>query len=146
MSPQSMTVNLVNPFAEPEPAAQDSNPFLTPQATEASDSRPSSSGGRRVSVPLRARSPSQHPAAPALGADRPSATELDAAYEAEQLDTDWLALMSDLDRRLQARGESGMSARERAIAIRKLIVATGTRGVDVAMQTAMEEVLAQRRK
>jgi hypothetical protein len=135
-----MTVDLVNPFADQEPAAQDSNPFLTPQATEASDNRPGSAGGRPASAPPRAHSPVQ------LGSGRPSVLELDTAYDSEQLDTDWLALMSDLDRRLQARGEQGMSARERAIAIRKLIVATGTRGVDVAMQTAMDEVLAARKK
>ena len=45
----------------------------------------------------------------------------------------WQALLGDLDKRLAAGGAPSMDARERAVAIKKLLVATSTRGVDFAM-------------
>lgn len=43
-------------------------------------------------------------------------------------------LLADLDGRLTGAAQAPMSARERAVAIKKLLVATGTRGVEHAMQ------------
>ncbi len=55
------------------------------------------------------------------------------------------ALLNDLDGRLSKRGASPMAPRERAVAIKKLLVATGSRGVDFAMQATLDEVLRFRR-
>eukprot|EP00877_Chromochloris_zofingiensis_P006098 jgi/Chrzof1/1741/Cz10g19090.t1 len=72
-------------------------------------------------------------------------TELESEYEMEDLDDDWKALLNELDTRLTVRRAPAMSARERAIAIKKLLVATGTRGVDFAMNATLEEVLRFRK-
>jgi len=51
------------------------------------------------------------------------------------------ALLGDLDSRLSAAGAPPMDSRERAVAIKKLLVATATRGVDFAMDATLEEVM-----
>ena len=71
--------------------------------------------------------------------------DLDSEYEEDDLDSDWKALLADVDGRLTARGASCMDAKERAIAIKKLLVATGSRGVDFAMGATLEEVLRFRK-
>lgn len=43
------------------------------------------------------------------------------------------ALLGDVDSRLAAAGAPPMDARERAVAIKKLLVATATKGVDFAL-------------
>jgi hypothetical protein len=77
----------------------------------------------------------------------PSAAESEIAdeYEEADLDDDWRALLNDVDARLLAQGARAMDARERAVAIRKMLVATGTRGVDFAMHATVQEVLSFRR-
>lgn len=71
--------------------------------------------------------------------------EVDDAYEEEELDDDWKRLLGDVDDRLLAQNQRVMNARERSVAIKKLLVATGTRGVDFAMNAALEEVLQFRK-
>uniref|UniRef100_A0A383VDS1 Uncharacterized protein n=1 Tax=Tetradesmus obliquus TaxID=3088 RepID=A0A383VDS1_TETOB len=77
----------------------------------------------------------------------PSAAESEIAdeYEEADLDDDWRALLNDVDARLLAQGARAMDARERAVAIKKMLVATGTRGVDFAMHATVQEVLSFRR-
>jgi hypothetical protein len=77
----------------------------------------------------------------------PSAAESEIAdeYEEADLDDDWKALLNDVDARLTAQGARAMDARERAVAIKKMLVATGTRGVDFAMHATVQEVLSFRR-
>ncbi|WIA16607.1 hypothetical protein OEZ85_013274 [Tetradesmus obliquus] len=86
------------------------------------------------------------PAAAGLQAE-PSAAESEIAdeYEEADLDDDWRALLNDVDARLLAQGARAMDARERAVAIKKMLVATGTRGVDFAMHATVQEVLSFRR-
>jgi hypothetical protein len=62
-----------------------------------------------------------------------AAHDLDDAYDPEDLDEDWKALLDDVDGRLAAAGARPLDARERAVAIKKLLVATATKGVDYAM-------------
>lgn len=75
-----------------------------------------------------------------------SATESEIAdsYELDELDEDWARLLLDVDARLIAQGARVMNARERSVAIKKMLVATGTRGVDFAMHATLREVLAFR--
>eukprot|EP00775_Hariotina_reticulata_P009793 gene9793-9951_t len=70
--------------------------------------------------------------------------ELDDEYELDDLDSDWRQLLGDVDARLLAQGARTMSARERSVAIKKLLTATGTKGVDFALNDALREVLAFR--
>ncbi|KAI8470432.1 MAG: hypothetical protein J3K34DRAFT_521336 [Monoraphidium minutum] len=77
----------------------------------------------------------------AAGAGAAPAHEVDDSYELEELDSDWKALLGDVDSRLAAVGAAPMDARERAVAIKKLLVATSTRGVDFAMDATIEEVI-----
>eukprot|EP00879_Flechtneria_rotunda_P021903 GHRR01023098.1.p1 GENE.GHRR01023098.1~~GHRR01023098.1.p1 ORF type:complete len:361 (+),score=136.50 GHRR01023098.1:354-1436(+) len=70
-----------------------------------------------------------------------SVAELEDEYEIEDLDSDWLALLSDIDARLGARGADAMNARERSVAIKQLLVAAGSKGVDFAMDSTLQEVL-----
>ncbi len=63
----------------------------------------------------------------------------------EDLDADWKSLLSDVDARLLAQGARVMDSRERSVAIKKLLVATGTRGVDFAMNATIDEVMHFRR-
>jgi hypothetical protein len=70
--------------------------------------------------------------------------ELEDEYELDDLDSDWRQLLGDVDVRLLAQGARKMSARERSVAIKKLLNATGTRGVDFALNDALREVLAFR--
>ncbi|KAL4432213.1 hypothetical protein ABPG77_005975 [Micractinium sp. CCAP 211/92] len=66
-------------------------------------------------------------------------------YEAEELDPEWGHLLGDLDSRLQAAGRPRLSARERAVAIRSLIVATASQSADAALAKAQGDVEAFRR-
>lgn len=70
-----------------------------------------------------------------------STTDVDDAYEEHELDDDWKKLLGDVDSRLLAQNQHAMDARERSVAIKKLLVATGTRGVEFAMNAALQEVL-----
>lgn len=69
------------------------------------------------------------------------ATDIEDEYEESDLDEDWKALLGGIDARLKLQGARPMSARERAIAIKKLLVATGTRGVEFALNSTLQEVL-----
>lgn len=69
------------------------------------------------------------------------ATDIEDEYEESDLDEDWKALLGGVDARLKLQGARPMNARERAIAIKKLLVATGTRGVEFALNSTLQEVL-----
>ncbi|PSC68678.1 hypothetical protein C2E20_7735 [Micractinium conductrix] len=66
-------------------------------------------------------------------------------YGDEELDPEWTTLLGDLDARLQASGRRALSARERAVAIRSLIVATASQSVDAALNKAQHDVESFRR-
>jgi len=83
------------------------------------------------------------PAAATGGAQRrqaasPSVAEIEDEYEDHELDDDWRALLGGVDARLKLQGARPMDARERAVAIKKLLVATGTRGVEFALNTTLQ--------
>lgn len=65
-------------------------------------------------------------------------TEIEDEYEETDLDDDWKALLGGVDARLKLQGARAMNARERAIAIKKLLVATGTRGVEFALNSTLQ--------
>jgi hypothetical protein len=65
-------------------------------------------------------------------------TEIEDEYEETDLDDDWKALLGGVDARLKLQGVRAMNARERAIAIKKLLVATGTRGVEFALNSTLQ--------
>jgi hypothetical protein len=65
-------------------------------------------------------------------------TDIEDEYEESDLDDDWKALLGGVDARLKAVNMRPMNARERAIAIKKLLVATGTRGVEFALNTTLQ--------
>lgn len=68
----------------------------------------------------------------------PSGAEIEDEYEDHELDDDWRALLGGVDARLNMQGARPMNARERAVAIKKLLVATGTRGVEFALNTTLQ--------
>lgn len=53
-------------------------------------------------------------------------------------------VLGDLDAGLASKGMAPLNAQERAVAVRKLMSATGTRGMGFALDAAMEEVLSFR--
>jgi hypothetical protein len=67
-----------------------------------------------------------------------TATEIEDEYEDSDLDDDWKALLGGVDARLKLQGARAMNPRERAVAIKKLLVATGTRGVEFALNTTLQ--------
>lgn len=67
-----------------------------------------------------------------------TATEIEDEYEESDLDDDWKALLGGVDARLKLQGARAMNPRERAVAIKKLLVATGTRGVEFALNTTLQ--------
>ncbi|KAG2446026.1 hypothetical protein HXX76_000628 [Chlamydomonas incerta] len=66
------------------------------------------------------------------------------AYAAEDLDDAWLVVLGDLETMLAQREQPALGAQERAVAIRRLIELTGSRGLQVALETALKEVLRHR--
>jgi hypothetical protein len=64
--------------------------------------------------------------------------EIEEEYEQEDLDEDWRALLGGVDARLKLQGAGPLNARERAIAIKTLLVATGTRGVEFALNSTLQ--------
>ncbi|KAI3423836.1 hypothetical protein D9Q98_009672 [Chlorella vulgaris] len=69
----------------------------------------------------------------------------DEEYGEEDLDPEWASLLADLDARLQAVGQPSLDTRERAVAIRSLIVATASQSADVALNKAQHDIIAFRR-
>ncbi|KAL3153340.1 hypothetical protein ABBQ38_011679 [Trebouxia sp. C0009 RCD-2024] len=67
------------------------------------------------------------------------------AYELEDLDEEWVAMLNVLDSRLLEVGRPTMMAKERAVAVRSLLVSTGTEKPDVALQKAIEDIERYRR-
>ncbi|KAG2452586.1 hypothetical protein HYH02_002823 [Chlamydomonas schloesseri] len=68
------------------------------------------------------------------------------AYAAEDLDDAWLVVLGDLEQMLAARGQPALGAQERAVAIRRLIELTGSRGLQFALETALKDVLRHRNR
>ena len=66
-------------------------------------------------------------------------------YDAEDLDEEWAALLRDLDARLVAAGRPRLDPRERAVAIRSLIVATASQSAEAALAKAAADVDGYRR-
>ncbi|KAL0043039.1 hypothetical protein WJX79_007569 [Trebouxia sp. C0005] len=67
------------------------------------------------------------------------------AYELEDLDEDWVAMLNVLDNKLLEVGRPTMMAKERAVAVRSLLVSTGRDKPDVALQNAIEDIERYRR-
>lgn len=67
------------------------------------------------------------------------------AYELEDLDEDWVAMLNMLDNRLLEVGRPTMMAKERAVAVRSLLVSTGREKPDIALQNAIEDIERYRR-
>ncbi|DBA76416.1 TPA: hypothetical protein ACH3X1_010119 [Trebouxia sp. C0004] len=67
------------------------------------------------------------------------------AYELEDLDEDWVAMLNVLDNRLLEVGRPTMMAKERAVAVRSLLVSTGREKPDLALQNAIEDIERYRR-
>ncbi|KAL0048675.1 hypothetical protein WJX82_008438 [Trebouxia sp. C0006] len=67
------------------------------------------------------------------------------AYELEDLDEDWVAMLNVLDNRLLEVGRPTMMAKERAVAVRSLLVSTGREKPDIALQNAIEDIERYRR-
>lgn len=142
-----------SPLSASKAAAE---PGLLPQSTHAATQHTAAGlGGSPAGMPAAAAiapSPRQHaqvpsspgkPAAATGGAQRrqaasPSVAEIEDEYEDHELDDDWRALLGGVDARLKLQGARPMDARERAVAIKKLLVATGTRGVEFALNTTLQ--------
>eukprot|EP00798_Chlamydomonas_sp_ICE-L_P000226 gene226-3994_t len=66
------------------------------------------------------------------------------SYSEAELDDDWKMLLEEVDELLLAAGHGAMSSHERTLAVRKLIVATGSRGeaaAQFALNKARDEVI-----
>jgi hypothetical protein len=53
-------------------------------------------------------------------------------------------VLGDIDASLAAKGMAAMTPQERAVAVRKLICATGSRGMGFALAAAVEDVVRYR--
>jgi hypothetical protein len=97
--------------------------------------------GSRSGTPAAASSDD----AAAAAAAAVSPPELEDSYDEDDLDDDWRHLLGGVDARLRLQGARRMNARERAVAIKRLLLATHTRGVEFVLDAALQEVLSFRR-
>ncbi|GIL46941.1 hypothetical protein Vafri_3813 [Volvox africanus] len=66
------------------------------------------------------------------------------AYGADELDDEWAVVLGDLDGLLAKKGQPGLASPERAVAVRRLIAVTGSRGMQFALDAAFEDVMRYR--
>ncbi|GIL70735.1 hypothetical protein Vretifemale_1445 [Volvox reticuliferus] len=66
------------------------------------------------------------------------------AYGADELDDEWAVVLGDLDGLLAKKGQPGLASPERAVAVRRLIAVTGSRGMQFALEAALEDVMRYR--
>ncbi|GLC44164.1 hypothetical protein PLESTM_001562700 [Pleodorina starrii] len=66
------------------------------------------------------------------------------AYGAEDLDDEWAVVLGDLDSMLAQKGQPGLASPERAVAVRRLIGITGSRGMQYALEAALQDVMRYR--
>lgn len=120
-----------------------------PVSTDAGTAPGLAPGGQGPSVGAAAQHPQRQGTMAAAAVSNmhaeSSTVDVDDAYEEHELDDDWKKLLGDVDGRLLAQNQPAMDARERSVAIKKLLIATGTRGVDFAMNAALQEVMQFRR-
>ncbi|CAL5220964.1 g3070 [Coccomyxa viridis] len=67
------------------------------------------------------------------------------AYDMDDLDDGWHALLNELEDRLLQAQAQGMDATDRAVAIRSLIHSTGREEPEVALNMALKDILRHRR-
>ncbi|KXZ49914.1 hypothetical protein GPECTOR_19g365 [Gonium pectorale] len=67
------------------------------------------------------------------------------AYGAEEMDDEWAVVLGDLDGMLERQGQPRLASPERAVAVKTLIRFTGSRGMKVAMEEALNDVLRYRK-
>ncbi|KAG2494550.1 hypothetical protein HYH03_007317 [Edaphochlamys debaryana] len=67
------------------------------------------------------------------------------AYVEEDLDPEWMVVLGDLEGVLAKKGHAGLNPPERAVAVRKLVQLTGSRGLKYALEAAAQDVLQFRR-
>ncbi|CAK0783139.1 hypothetical protein CVIRNUC_006335 [Coccomyxa viridis] len=67
------------------------------------------------------------------------------AYDLDDLDDEWKALLNELEDRLLQQGAQGMDATDRAVAIRTLIVSTAREAPEVALESALKQILRYRK-
>lgn len=64
-----------------------------------------------------------------------------STYDVDDLDSDWQNLLDNVDALLVRDGRPAMLPQERPVAVRKLVAATGTRGVEYALGAAVAEIV-----
>ncbi len=62
----------------------------------------------------------------------------------QDIDPEWGVVLGDLDSQLAQRGEPPLIASERAVAVRRLIGLTGSRGMSFALKSALDDVMRAR--
>ncbi|KAK9905653.1 hypothetical protein WJX75_003950 [Coccomyxa subellipsoidea] len=81
----------------------------------------------------------------ALIRDDAAAAGVPPAYDLDDLDDEWKALLSELDDRLYQGGKQGMDAEDRAVAVRSLLVSTARETPEAALAKALEDIDRHRR-
>ncbi|BDA47625.1 hypothetical protein COCOBI_10-4740 [Coccomyxa sp. Obi] len=67
------------------------------------------------------------------------------AYDLDDLDDEWKALLNELEDRLYQGGKQGMDAEDRAVAIRSLLVSTARETPEAALAKALDDIDRHRR-
>ncbi|EIE23746.1 hypothetical protein COCSUDRAFT_63271 [Coccomyxa subellipsoidea C-169] len=67
------------------------------------------------------------------------------AYDLDDLDDEWKALLSELEDRLYQEGKQGMDAEDRAVAVRSLLVSTARETPEAALGKALDDIDRHRR-
>lgn len=156
MLPQEVSSSMLSADGQPL-LAEDSSPLPTSHAAAPQPSKHHAAGAavapsprqqaQLMSSPVKGAaaagsSPGVASTTTAGSAKSPAgATDIEDEYDESDLDEDWKALLGGVDARLKLQGARPLNARERAIAIKKLLVATGTRGVEFALNSTLQEVL-----
>ncbi|PNH09932.1 hypothetical protein TSOC_003392 [Tetrabaena socialis] len=123
-------------YADPSTCAAGPAP-----ATSASMLAPSAASPVSASTAAQA-APQQRPSKQQQHARSASVAE---AYAEGDLDAEWRVVLGDLDGLLAQRGQPRLASPERAVAVRRLIAVTGSRGMTFALDAALTDVLRCRK-
>ncbi|GFR46464.1 hypothetical protein Agub_g8040 [Astrephomene gubernaculifera] len=127
----------------PSTPLRDFNPIQSPSALDASEVNVAVPPGPAPVCDTQVTPVGQRP--PAAQHHQRLVSVADA-YAAQDLDDEWAVVLGDLDGMLAKRGQPRLASPERAVAVRRLIAVTGSRGMHFALEAALQDVLRVRSK
>ncbi|CAL8471935.1 g11477 [Coccomyxa elongata] len=131
-----------NPSARPAPPSHDA------AKNQGQTRERSSSGAAQAQAPNLAQQAAEAGAELRRRAEeqkQKAAAEVAPAYDLDDLDDEWKALLNELEDRLYQGGKQGMDAEDRAVAIRSLLVSTARETPEAALAQALDDIDRHRR-